>query len=248
WRGMRLVVETLLASLPSLGNVLLFGGFQFGLFGILGVQLFAGKLSVCSQTSIDGVPVTERSQCVEGVAYVCSEADLCYAPGEAAVRWWGPPMRNFDHLGRAALTLFTVSTLDGYMEVARMCIDSVGVDKVPRFNNSPALGLYIIAFVFLGAFFWVNLLVSVIIDHYAHIAQQGDLLGNTKQVRVSDAILGAVILLVNCFIILAFVAVFFSRALPVAQRKATKWAAKARKWAWFARLWPAGEGGVKQRA
>jgi hypothetical protein len=36
---MRLVVETLLGSLPALASVCLFGGFVFGLWAILGVQV-----------------------------------------------------------------------------------------------------------------------------------------------------------------------------------------------------------------
>ncbi|EFJ45619.1 hypothetical protein VOLCADRAFT_63518, partial [Volvox carteri f. nagariensis] len=159
-RGMRRVVETLIRSLPNLFEVLLFGVFQFGLFGILGVQLFSGKMSVCSQPVINGTRVMNRAQA-----------------GAEAVRWWGPPMRNFDHLGSALLTLFTVVTLDGYMEVARSCMDAVGVDQVPQENHAPYMGLYVLAFIFLGSFFLVNLLVSVIIDHYARIvAEEGDLL------------------------------------------------------------------------
>ncbi len=49
WRGMQLVVETLIQSLPSVGHVLMFGGFLFGIFAILGVQLFAGRMSGCNQ-------------------------------------------------------------------------------------------------------------------------------------------------------------------------------------------------------
>ncbi|GLI66096.1 hypothetical protein VaNZ11_009698, partial [Volvox africanus] len=176
-RGMQRVVETLIRSIPTLFEVLLFGVFQFGIFGILGVQLFAGKMSVCSQESVNGTWVAYRSQCVQGVTYVCSEDDMCPDPGSEAVRWWGPPLRNFDHLGSALLTLFTVITLDGYMEVARSCMDAVGVDHVPEENHAPYMGLYVLVFIFLGSFFWVNLLVSVIIDHYARIvAEEGDLL------------------------------------------------------------------------
>ena len=38
---MQLVMATLVKSLPQIGNVALFGLFQFVVFGILGVQLFA---------------------------------------------------------------------------------------------------------------------------------------------------------------------------------------------------------------
>lgn len=251
---MRLVVETLIRSLPTLAEVVAFGAFMFAIFGILGVQLFAGRFSICnqvraacvlaawpgvpsegnecspqyakprwgvayillhgrtypppparaphqprahlpgaalpgpalpcpSQVVINGTLVSSRSECVEGVEFTCSEDDVCDdGPGSTAARWWGPPMRNFDHLGRALLTLFTVVTLDGFMEVAWSCMDAVGYDEVPQLNAAPWMGLYVIAFVFLGSFFWVNVLVSVIIDHYTRLVEEeGDLLV-TKQV------------------------------------------------------------------
>ncbi|KAG2453381.1 hypothetical protein HYH02_001605 [Chlamydomonas schloesseri] len=184
WRGMRLVVETLIRSLPTLAEVVAFGAFMFTIFGILGVQLFAGRFSICNQTVINGTRVEYRSQCVEGVEFTCTDYDMCEdGPGSTEARWWGPPMRNFDHLGRALLTLFTVVTLDGFMEVAWSCMDATGYDQVPQLNKAPWMGLYVIAFVFLGSFFWVNVLVSVIIDHYARLVEeQGDLLV-TKQAK-----------------------------------------------------------------
>ena len=52
WSGLRLVVETLLQAAPAVHCVVLFGVFQFCIFAILCVQLFAGKLSVCSQVRV----------------------------------------------------------------------------------------------------------------------------------------------------------------------------------------------------
>lgn len=40
-------------------------------------------------------------------------------------------------------------------------MDAVGVDKQPQYNHAPYMGMYVISFVFLGSFFWLNLLVSV---------------------------------------------------------------------------------------
>lgn len=61
-------------------------------------------------------------------------------------------------------------------QVAYNCIDAAGVDREPIVNNHPYMGLYILSFVFLGAFFWVNLMVSVVIDHY--LTLMGESLGN----------------------------------------------------------------------
>ena len=62
---MQLVVETLLATLPQVGVVMLFGAFLFTIFSILGVQLFAGRFSRCNQVSLS---LTEISRSKVGVA------------------------------------------------------------------------------------------------------------------------------------------------------------------------------------
>ena len=46
--GMRLVVNALLASLPSMGNVLLVCGLFIGIFAIMGVKFFKGKFNYCA--------------------------------------------------------------------------------------------------------------------------------------------------------------------------------------------------------
>lgn len=164
-------------------------------------------------------------------------------------RWWSRPFRNFDNVGNAMLTLFTVMTLDSWMDVARSCIDAVDVDKQPQVcmcmsvflpvhtrtyrtrcwmmaaascagiaapvsfqecsivprhdmicrhacshrntlfystpmqvNHAPWMGLYIIAFFFLGSLFWVNLLASTVVEYYTKlVAEKGDVLTSKKQ-------------------------------------------------------------------
>ncbi|GFH29963.1 voltage-gated Ca2+ channel, alpha subunit, partial [Haematococcus lacustris] len=151
WRGMQLVVETLIQSIPSVSNVLLFGIFLMGIFAILGVQLFAGRMSRCNQAVVEGVTVAWRDECTPGV-FICQEADLCSTGEELA-------------------------TLDAFMALAQQCIDTVGVDNQPKEKNAPWMGLYVLSFVFLGSWFWVNLLVSVVVQFYSKlVVEKGDVL------------------------------------------------------------------------
>ncbi|GLI61880.1 hypothetical protein VaNZ11_004391 [Volvox africanus] len=179
---MRTVLETLIRSLPAVANVVLFGGFLFGVFGILGTQLFSGRLSRCNQAILpDGSPVHDKSQCVPGT-FICGPADVCLDLDAPTERQWLTPFLNFDHIGRSLLTLFIVATQDGYMDVLQQVIDAVGRNKQPRYNHAPWMGLYVIIFVFLGSF-WLNLLVSVIIDYYSRLMlEEGDLL-DSKEAR-----------------------------------------------------------------
>jgi hypothetical protein len=186
-RSMQLVVNTLVASVPSVINIAFFGMFEFGLFAILGLQLFAGQFQRCNDAAIlqpDGtnVPVVHRSDCVPG-PFVCELGDTCKV-GDTVERQWTTPMLNFDSFGNAMMTLFTISTLEDYMEIAYMCIDAAGVDMQPIRNYKPVAGLLVIAFVFLGGFFWVSLVVSVIIDQYTRMLEESR--------RTGEAILASV--------------------------------------------------------
>ena len=50
--GMKVVVNSLLTSIPNLLNVILISLLFFLVFGILGVQLFKGQLGYCNDESI----------------------------------------------------------------------------------------------------------------------------------------------------------------------------------------------------
>lgn len=51
--GMKIVVNSLLTSIPNLFNVMLISLLFYLVFGILGVQLFKGAMGSCNDTSID---------------------------------------------------------------------------------------------------------------------------------------------------------------------------------------------------
>lgn len=47
-----------------------------------------------------------------------------------------------------------------------LAVDSVGVDKQPKFENSLYMYLFFVAFIIFGAFFTLNLFIGVIIDNF----------------------------------------------------------------------------------
>jgi hypothetical protein len=51
-QGMKIVVDVLVSSLPLIANAMAFGLFLFTIFGILGVQLFAGKFHLCNDACV----------------------------------------------------------------------------------------------------------------------------------------------------------------------------------------------------
>ena len=171
-KGMQIVVTCLIKSMPAVINVVMFGGFQFLVFGILGVQLFGGKFYKCNDMKIEDslgnqVLLTHRANCTG--TFVCEPGDICENVGEVYDRRWENSFLNFDNLGEAIISLFIVTTMDDWMRISYGCMDAVGVDRQPIENNAPYMALYVFIFVFLGALFWVNLLVGVIIDNYNQI-------------------------------------------------------------------------------
>jgi hypothetical protein len=50
--GIKIVVDSLLKSIPSLINVLFIILLFLGIFGILGVQLFKGGIGICNDENI----------------------------------------------------------------------------------------------------------------------------------------------------------------------------------------------------
>ena len=48
-QGMQVVVLALIRSIPPISSVAMFGLFEFVIFAIIGIQLFAGRLGACNQ-------------------------------------------------------------------------------------------------------------------------------------------------------------------------------------------------------
>jgi len=157
-KGLQIVVEGLIRSIPAVSNVLVFGLFINFIFGILAVQLFGGKLYYCSEGSI----VSNREECV-GFFSVTSEV--------YELRQWRNRTFHFDSLLDAMLTLFMVSTLDSWTNTMWACMDSRGEGKEPSENHQPAFALFFVIYVVVSVFFWVNLLVSVVVDFYTRASK-----------------------------------------------------------------------------
>ena len=155
-RGMQMVMATLARSLPQIGNVLIFGVFQFVVFGILGVQVFGGMFWRCTDPA---------------VAHVDQCQGMFQGPdGNSQLRQWVNPVLNFDHIGNSMLSLFVVTTMDKWFEIAHRGMDVTEVNYQPVVNASPINILFFIAFVLLSSLFWVYLLVGALIDTYRRIA------------------------------------------------------------------------------
>jgi len=117
--GLKLVVQTLLSSLRPIGNIVLICCTFFVIFGILGVQLFKGAFYYCDGPDIKNV--RNKTDCLIDKRNV-----------------WLNRKYNFDDLGKALMSLFVLSSRDGWVNIMYTGLDAVGVDQqvgeIPKIN------------------------------------------------------------------------------------------------------------------
>ncbi|XP_013787213.2 voltage-dependent T-type calcium channel subunit alpha-1H-like, partial [Limulus polyphemus] len=146
--GLKLVVQTLLSSLRPIGNIVLICCTFFIIFGILGVQLFKGKLYYCDGPTLKDVH--NKTQC------------LAADPRNE----WVNRKYNFDNLGQALMALFVLSSKDGWVNIMYTGLDAVGIDQQPIENYNEWRLVYFISFLLLVAFFVLNMFVGVVVENF----------------------------------------------------------------------------------
>ncbi|XP_048575597.1 voltage-dependent T-type calcium channel subunit alpha-1G isoform X2 [Nematostella vectensis] len=151
--GLKLVVQTLLYSLKPIGNTVLIAAIFFVMFGILGVQLFKGKFYYC-----------------EGDSHVISKQECA----NSTRGQWVNRRYNFDDLLQALISLFVVSTKDGWVEIMHHGIDAVDVDVQPIVNYAEWRLVYFIPFLLLGGFLVLNMIVGVVVENFQRCRERMD--------------------------------------------------------------------------
>lgn len=150
FEGLKIVVDALLLSIPAIFNVLIICSINFIIFGIMGVNLFSGSFYSCSDSKWD-----TRALCEENGSI-----------------WQNTSIYNFDNLGSALLTLFVMSTMEGYPTIMLMGIDSRGPELAPIEGSRTYMSIYFIGFILTGSLFMTNLFVGVLIDNYYHLKNE----------------------------------------------------------------------------
>jgi len=147
--GLKLVVQTLLSSLKPIGNIVLICCTFFIIFGILGVQLFKGLFFYCDGPDVVNLNITNKFECLQ------------YEENR-----WINQKYNFDNLGQALMSLFVLSSKDGWVDIMYHGLDAVGIDKQPKQNYNEWRLLYFISFLLLVGFFVLNMFVGVVVENF----------------------------------------------------------------------------------
>ena len=64
------------------------------------------------------------------------------------------------------MTLFIVSSLEGWPDIMYHSLDIVGENKGPKFENSVEQSIFFIVFILIGSFFFLNFFVGVLFLKY----------------------------------------------------------------------------------
>ncbi|XP_034935713.1 voltage-dependent T-type calcium channel subunit alpha-1I isoform X2 [Chelonus insularis] len=161
--GLKLVVQTLLSSLRPIGNIVLICCTFFIIFGILGVQLFKGTFYYCDGPDVKNV--RNKTDCLQDPR-----------------NFWVNRKYNFDDLGNALMSLFVLSSRDGWVNIMYTGLDAVGVDQQPQENHSEWRLLYFISFILLVGFFVLNMFVGVVVENFHRCREEQE-----KEERVRRA-------------------------------------------------------------
>eukprot|EP00899_Mesostigma_viride_P006366 jgi/Mesvir1/15730/Mv03304-RA.1 len=149
---LRVVVNALIRSMSSLWNVVVVALLFWLIFGILGMQLFMGKMHYCTDEAMEGLP---RANCT-GVE-----------PSTGELRRWYNNACNFDNILNAMLCLFEMATTEGWTDVMYAGVDAVGVGIALKRDTNEGYALFFVLFMVLGSFFIVNMFVGNIVDNFA---------------------------------------------------------------------------------
>ncbi|XP_072429349.1 sodium channel protein type 9 subunit alpha-like [Chiloscyllium punctatum] len=165
WEGMRLVVNALVASIPSISNVMFVCLVFWLIFGIVGVQIFGGTFFQCVDQNNDRLPIS-----------IVNNRSECNAYQDLGYQWVNPKI-NFDNVLAAYMALLQVATFEGWLEIMANAADTRGIDLQPEMGANPYSLFYFVAFIVIGTFFTLNLFIGIIIDNF-----------NTMHKRVKGAL------------------------------------------------------------
>ena len=101
---------------------------------------------------------------------------------------WKTYDSNFDNVIEAMLTLFVVSSLEGWPDIMYQGVDATDIEKGPEKEASYIYSLYFVCFILVGSFFFLNFFVGVIFLNFeeAQKEEREALVLDDKQLKWID--------------------------------------------------------------
>ncbi|XP_033213450.1 voltage-dependent calcium channel type D subunit alpha-1-like [Belonocnema kinseyi] len=163
-KGLKYVVKCVIVAIKTIGNIMLVTYLLQFMFAVIGVQLFKGKFFYCN----DGSKMKEDD--CQGTYVVYDDGDT--SKPKVLERIWDRRRFHFDDVAKAMLTLFTVSTFEGWPALLYNSIDSNQEENGPIHNYRPIVAAYYIIYIIIIAFFMVNIFVGFVIVTFQNEGEQ----------------------------------------------------------------------------
>ncbi|XP_068928791.1 voltage-dependent N-type calcium channel subunit alpha-1B [Petaurus breviceps papuanus] len=157
---LKAVFDCVVNSLKNVLNILIVYMLFMFIFAVIAVQLFKGKFFYCTDES------KELQRDCRG-QYLDYEKDEV----EAQPRQWKKYDFHYDNVLWALLTLFTVSTGEGWPTVLKHSVDATYEEQGPSPGFRMELSIFYVVYFVVFPFFFVNIFVALIIITFQ---EQGD--------------------------------------------------------------------------
>ena len=172
-KGLKKVVQCLIVSVKTIGNIVVVTLLLQFLFAVIGVQLFKvstkkfvylrifhgnkfqGKFFMCNDAS----KMTE-AEC-QGYYFEYRNEDINYPV--KTEREWERADFHYDNVVKGMLTLFVASTFEGWPGILYVSIDSNRADHGPITDYRPDVFLFYFVYIIILAFFMINIFVGFVI-------------------------------------------------------------------------------------
>uniref|UniRef100_A0A6I8NBS2 Voltage-dependent N-type calcium channel subunit alpha n=1 Tax=Ornithorhynchus anatinus TaxID=9258 RepID=A0A6I8NBS2_ORNAN len=158
---LKAVFDCVVNSLKNVLNILIVYMLFMFIFAVIAVQLFKGKFFYCTDESKE----LERDCRGQYLDYEKEEEV------EAQPRQWKKYDFHYDNVLWALLTLFTVSTGEGWPTVLKHSVDATYEEQGPSPGFRMELSIFYVVYFVVFPFFFVNIFVALIIITFQ---EQGD--------------------------------------------------------------------------
>ncbi|XP_037643598.1 voltage-dependent R-type calcium channel subunit alpha-1E isoform X2 [Sebastes umbrosus] len=157
---LKAVFDCVVTSLKNVFNILIVYQLFMFIFAVIAVQLFKGKFFYCTDSSMNS-----EKEC-QGY-YI----DYSRDKKEVKRREWRRHEFHYDNVCWALLTLFTVSTGEGWPQVLQHSTDVTEESMGPSRGNRMEMSVFYVVYFVVFPFFFVNIFVALIIITFQ---EQGD--------------------------------------------------------------------------
>lgn len=144
--GMKRVVNALLSSIPSIMNVFLVCSLIFLIFGIIGVNLFKGRLYYCDMSSFSDEQV-QRLESTYGFSSLSFKKLFSKASCLDEGGVWMLRDRNYNNVLKSAMTLFELGTTEGWVGIMYEGVDATEIDYHPVENYNRSYVIFFIGII-----------------------------------------------------------------------------------------------------